>query len=125
MSLLHRFATWLGLPAGGRRERVAVVEECEQRILYSADLNPALWAGSGDATTASGIVRAVDETALQAPLNATADVQTPQAQLRHEIVFVDAAVPDAQKLIDGVLAARGARPAWWRTRETRAEMLCA
>ena len=41
MALLHRLAAWLHLPAQGQRARVAVVEECEQRILYSAELNPA------------------------------------------------------------------------------------
>ncbi len=83
--------------------RKPVVEELEQRILYSADANPLLWAGQDP--NASAIVGAVDTGQAQQSAQ-TVDGQ--QQQRRREIVFVDAAVPDAQKLIDGLLAQRGA-----------------
>ena len=109
MTLLRHLAAWLGLPARGGRARVAVVEECEQRILYSADLNPALWIGGGDATAPSAIVRTLDAQAPQAPQAAPAtEVQSAQEERRHEIIFVDGAVADSQKLIDGLLAGRPA-----------------
>ncbi len=87
-----------------RQRRHAVVEECEPRILYSADLNPVLWA---DAGTAAEVRLVAPPVAASAP----AAAQSPaEAQRRsHEIVFVDANVPDAQALIDAVLAARGAQ----------------
>jgi trimeric autotransporter adhesin len=81
--------------------RKPVVEEIEPRILYSADANPLLWAGQDPNPTA--IVAPVNtETGAQ-----VVDVQQQQQQQRRrEIVFVDAAVPDAQPLIDGILAQR-------------------
>jgi hypothetical protein len=117
---------WLARPAAHRRIR-AVVEECEPRILYSADLNPALW---GDAVTpaevrlvapaavlpaAAAQAQAPAQTAPPGDPRAAASVgaqsaaqPNPQEQRRnHEIVFVDAGVPDSQALIDAVLAARG------------------
>ncbi len=103
MTLLRRLSTWLGRSGKHRAERSAVVEEVEPRILYSADLNPALWAADA-AAAASAIVGAVDP----APQPSATASTTQQQQQRHEIVFVDAAVPDAQALIDGVLAARPA-----------------
>ena len=96
MTLLRRLVNWFGNPA---EPRSAVVEEIEPRILYSADLNPALWASDASAMVAD--LHAVD---AAAPVVAAEQQQV----RRHEIVFVDAAVSDAQKLIDGVLAARGA-----------------
>ena len=85
-----------------RARRRAVVEECEARVLYSADLNPALWAGGA----APAEVRLVTPEA-SAPAASPSQPQEQAQQRRHEIVFVDAAVPDAQVLIDGVLASRG------------------
>ena len=94
---LFKFLTSLG----ARTRRRAVVEECEPRILYSADLNPALWGEAGNPA----------EVRLAAPQAAApvtmAQAQTQEQRRSHEIVFVDAAVPDAQTLIDAVLAARG------------------
>ena len=74
------------------------VEELEPRILYSADANPLLWAGADP--NASAIVAPVDsQDSVQ-----VVDASQQQQQRRREIVFVDAAVPDAQTLIDGILA---------------------
>jgi Domain of unknown function (DUF4347) len=95
-SPLRRLLAWLG---GAAEPRSAVFEELEPRILYSADLNPALWVG--EATQASAIVGTLNP-GPQTTVTAAAE----QQQRRHEIVFVDAAVPDAQALIDAVLAAR-------------------
>ena len=103
MTLLRRLGTWLSGSAKHRAERSAVVEEVEPRILYSADLNPALWAAD-PSVQASAIVGVVNPD-VQAASSAAVEQQQ---QRRHEIVFVDAAVPDAQTLIDGVLAARPA-----------------
>ena len=94
MILLHRLAAWLGLTARGTRARVAVVEECEARILYSADLNPALWAGQADPAQPSAIVGVLDPQAAATALQATAGDRQQSTQRSHEIVFVDAAVTD-------------------------------
>jgi trimeric autotransporter adhesin len=78
--------------------RAPVVEELEPRILYSGDANPLLWAGT-DPTEPQAVVAPVDA--------GTQAVTAPQQQeRRRELVFVDAAVPDAQRLIDGLLAQR-------------------
>ena len=90
MSALLR---WLARP--GRRSRaVARMEECEPRILYSADLSPAQWM----VPLASAEVRSLDVTD-------TAPAAPQKQVLRHEIVFVDARVPDAQALLVGIDAA--------------------
>jgi trimeric autotransporter adhesin len=83
----------------GGAVRRPVVEEMEPRILYSADANPLLWAGT--APHASAIVSPVSTEAGAQTVAAPA-----QQERRREIVFVDAAVPDAQRLIDGILGAR-------------------
>jgi hypothetical protein len=86
-------------PAG----RKPVVEELEPRILYSADANPLIWGGIDP-----------DGTAVVAPVATGTDgavaqaVTAAQQERRREIVFVDAAVEDAQPLIDAILAQRGA-----------------
>jgi trimeric autotransporter adhesin len=98
--LLQLFAPFKGRGASSRKP---VVEEIEPRILYSADVNPLLWAGQDPNPTA--IVAAVDTGSNGAAVQ-TVDAQQ---QRRHEIVFVDAALPDAQKLIDGLLSQRGAQ----------------
>ena len=99
LQALLRYFARLGRPA----PRHAVVEECEARVLYSADLNPALWADAGPHAE----VRMVAPQAAAPAALAQGTTQTQQEQQRrHEIVFVDAAVPDAQTLIDAVLAAR-------------------
>ena len=92
----------------GPTQRHAVMEECEPRILYSADLNPALWATTHET---SAQVAMVDPPAAAAP----AQQQTPAEQERQEqrrsreIVFVDDKVEDSQTLIDAIMAARGAQ----------------
>jgi len=45
MRLLRSLSAWLNR----KPQRKAVVEECDPRILYSADLNPALWAADAAA----------------------------------------------------------------------------
>jgi trimeric autotransporter adhesin len=97
--LARFFALFTGRSAAVRKP---VVEEIEPRILYSADVNPLLWGGIDPNATA--IVAPVDTSTG----NATVQTVDAQQQRRREIVFVDAAVPDAQKLIDGLLAQRGA-----------------
>ncbi len=96
--LLQLFASFTGRGAAVRKP---VVEEIEPRILYSADANPLLWGGIDPNATA--IVAGIDSSSSAAPQ--AVDVQQ-QQQRRREIVFVDAAVPDAQRLIDGILGAR-------------------
>jgi hypothetical protein len=103
--MLIKFLHWLRrLAARNPAARRAVVEELEPRILYSADANPLLWAAvEGSDTAVVGAVNAGQGA------SAPQAVDAPQQQeRRREIVFVDAAVPDAQKLIDGVLASRPA-----------------
>lgn len=95
---LHRLIRRTGAPARARRP---VVEELEPRILYSADANPLAWMADGAAPTA--IVGSVDGASATTSAT-TVDVQQPR---RHEIVFVDAGVADAQTLIDDLLAQRG------------------
>ncbi len=63
-----------------------VVERMEDRILHAADLLP-----SGGAADPGAVV------ALQASLQ---PAQDPATVLRHEIVVVDAGLPDAQALVD-------------------------
>ena len=85
-------------PDAGRRSRRAVFEECEPRILYSADLDPI--GSQGPAPSAAAIVRVVETAApaaaAGAPTGATIGLRgagTHEAQqTRHEIVFIDASV---------------------------------
>jgi len=98
MKLLARLGTLLGTR---RAARAPVVEELEPRILYSADLNPALLIQDPDVVQ----VRSSTDAVATPPAIAAAEQQQRRS---HEIVFVDAAVPDAQTLIDGLLAQRGA-----------------
>ncbi len=103
MKLLRRLTHLSRYLFGHRAERSAVMEEAEPRILYSADLNPMMWGQAGE-LGASMLVGALDPSPPVAPTLQT----EAQAQQHHsrEVVFVDAAVPDAQALLDGVLAAR-------------------
>ncbi len=88
----------LGGPARAHKfSRRAVAEACEPRVLYSADLNPLMWA----AGAASAEVRLQGASASSSSLEVAATQQT-----RVELVFVDAAVADAQRLVDALLAAR-------------------
>jgi Domain of unknown function (DUF4347)/Bacterial Ig domain/Beta-propeller repeat/Bacterial cadherin-like domain len=81
-----------------RRPRI---EEIEPRILYSADFSPALL-DAGPAAPASEI-RSVDADGEFAASRAASD-----RQLRpHELVFVDAATPDRQAIIDDIAARTG------------------
>ncbi|UCH17670.1 MAG: DUF4347 domain-containing protein, partial [Burkholderiales bacterium] len=75
------------------RARRPLVEALEPRVLYSADLNP-LWAQPGAAPV--GEVRLVDDGS--APAAQAVAVEREQ-QTRHEIVFVDAGVDNADALI--------------------------
>jgi parallel beta-helix repeat protein len=93
MKALRRLAAWVG----PRTERAAVVEECEARILYSADLNPAAW-GSDAQMEVSG--------AIVGMLEPESGASTSQAGLqqasRQEIVFVDTRVQGYEELIAGM-----------------------
>ena len=66
-----------------------LLEELEPRILYAADLAPLLLAGLG----------AADTELLGAPGHA-------HAAPSHEIAFVDMSLPQAQSLVDDLLAQR-------------------
>ncbi|HTS55539.1 MAG TPA: DUF4347 domain-containing protein, partial [Burkholderiales bacterium] len=86
-------------PAKPRRLRI---EELEPRILYSADISPGLLQAAPVASVAEH--RTLDAsgefTAAAATHSTTA---APQAQ-GHEVVFVDTAVPEYQKLVDDIKA---------------------
>ena len=127
-SIDRRLTAWLGAPpadaAGGPQPR-AQFEELEPRLLYSAD-SPGAWLAS--ATVPSAVVQVVQPAAPVVPVvssaatfaydNATPNpdanaepnirVENGQPAQRREIVFVDAAVPDAQALIDALRAQRPA-----------------
>ena len=79
-----------------------VVEEIEPRILYSADFSPVLLDPAPAAPVAEH--RLVDATGeFAAPA-------APEQQARsHEVVFVDTATPDYQKLVDDIEAQSGAQ----------------
>ncbi|MBA3596534.1 MAG: DUF4347 domain-containing protein [Methylibium sp.] len=95
--LLHRLAAWFDLEA----ERSAVVEECEPRILYSADLNPLMWSGSDEGGSTGAIVGTLDPAAPSSPSEQSSLLQQ-QQQRRHEIVFVDTRVENYGQLIEGI-----------------------
>ena len=122
-SIDRRLSAWLGVPpaaaARGPQPR-AQFEELEPRLLYSAD-SPGAWLAS--ATVPSAVVQVVQPAAPVVPSAATfaydnatpnpdanADIPAENGQpaQRREIVFVDAAVPDAQALIDALRAQRPA-----------------
>ena len=89
---LLRWARTLVLDApgmGSAAERVATVEACEPRILYAADLNPALWANAAAVAPVQVLVASVDHQAA-ATHTATVEVQTPQRPVAREIIFIDA-----------------------------------
>ncbi len=108
---LHRLLARLRVGAAARGAKAAtsrpVVEELEPRILYAADLNPMVWHGAGPASTA--IVASLDAGASSIDEGATAASTVDQQQRRREIVFVDAAVEDAQSLIDAIVDTRGSQ----------------
>ena len=107
-------------PGPPRATQRAVLEECEPRILYSADLNPALWASDHGAA----VVRLADadDTALDtasdpasaatasAPVDAAvATAVEPRAQAERatrELVVIDPNVPDYQAFVDDMVAQR-------------------
>lgn len=98
MKIWKRLLKWLVR----KPDRVAVAEECERRILYSADLNPALWSGAGDLAQ-SAIVSSVN------PASGPTATPIDLGQLQHsrqELVFVDANVKDSDTLINSILANR-------------------
>lgn len=95
--LLRRLAAWFDLEA----DRSAVVEECEPRILYSADLNPLMWSGSDEGGSTGAIVGTLDPAAPSSPSEQSSLLQQ-QQQRRHEIVFVDTRVENYEQLIEGI-----------------------
>ncbi len=95
LQLLRRF---FALPDERVARRMAAVEELEPRILYSAELNPALMAMD------PGLAEVCTIEVDPAPVPATQDEQ----QRHREIVFVDSGVADAQALIDDLRARSGA-----------------
>ncbi|HTT38056.1 MAG TPA: cadherin-like domain-containing protein, partial [Burkholderiales bacterium] len=85
--------------------RRPTVEEVEPRILYSADLSPAL-------LQAAPVASAAEHRTLDAggEFTATAAAQgttTAPVTRPHEVVFVDTAVPEYQKLVDDIKANAG------------------
>jgi len=95
IQLLRR---WFERPAKRAERRLAAVEELEPRILYSAELNPALTIDPGIAE-----VRMIEADPAPVP-----GAQTAEEQRRREIVFVDGAIADAQTLVDDLRARSGA-----------------
>ncbi|HSW25437.1 MAG TPA: DUF4347 domain-containing protein, partial [Burkholderiaceae bacterium] len=95
IQLLRR---WFDRPAKRTERRTAAVEELEPRILYSAELNPALTIDPGIAE-----VRMIETDPAPVPA-----AQASEEQRRREIVFVDSGVADAQPLIDDLRAHSGA-----------------
>ncbi len=121
-SLLDRF--WRKPPATSRR---AVLEECEPRVLYAADLHPALWGGddgtavvrladSDDAdraavtqgpeiVTVAGRSEAAESAATLVEPGAQPGGQNrEQSGQTRELVVVDPSVHDHQAFVDDLLA---------------------
>jgi len=71
-----------------------VMEEYEPRLLYSADIAPA-------ALILAGSTQVVEQRLLPADGEFTDSAAIAQVQ-RHEIVFVETATTDYQKLIDDI-----------------------
>src|SRR5262245_15597272 len=86
-------------PAPSRLRRF-VVEALEPRLLYSADLGPSLLASALVSPVAEQRLLESDPQALQ-PQAAAAQTQA------REVVFVDAATPDADRLIADIAGQRG------------------
>src|SRR5437868_8568288 len=75
--------------------RSMVLEDIEPRILHSADVAPVLVTD----VPLPAQIRVMDP----APAPAAASVSVNE-QTRHELVFVDAATPDYQQLVDDIVA---------------------
>ena len=89
--------------------RKPVVEEIEPRILYSADFSPALLAaGPSPLDAEHRTLDAGGEFAAQGAQQQSAPATQNQQAIRHEVVFVDTATPDYQKLVDDIKAQSGA-----------------
>ncbi len=89
-----------------RGERRAVVEELEPRILYSADLNPAAAPDTTQAATEQVQVGSVETTGVTVQHAAPAIVQVRESQAR-ELLFVDAALADADERVQELVQTRG------------------
>jgi hypothetical protein len=81
--------------------RRPVIEEIEPRILYSADFSPVILDAHAVAPAAEH--RVVDAAGDFVTESAVATASAPQV-VRHEVVFVDTAVPDYQKLVQDITA---------------------
>jgi hypothetical protein len=81
--------------------RRPVIEEIEPRILYSADFSPVVLDAHAVAPAAEH--RVVDAAGDFVTESAVATVFAPQV-VGHEVVFVDTAVPDYQKLVQDITA---------------------
>ncbi|MDH5536600.1 MAG: DUF4347 domain-containing protein, partial [Betaproteobacteria bacterium] len=86
--------TWEMLRGVGNANPVPVVEEYEPRLLYSADVAP-------DALVLAGSTQVFEQRVLASDGEFTQSATDVQVQ-RHEIVFVDTATPDYQKLIEDI-----------------------
>ena len=78
------------------------IEEIEPRILYSADINPGLL----DAAPLPSVAQQRTLDAGGEFVNQSA-VQAAAQQTRYEIVFVDTATPDYQRLVDDIKSQSG------------------
>jgi hypothetical protein len=96
--MIQSLRRWFDRPAKRAERRTAAVEELEPRILYSAELNPALMIDPGIAE-----VRMIDPDPAPVPA-----AQSGEEQRRREIVFIDGGIADAQALIDDLRARSGA-----------------
>ena len=82
---------------GSTSPRVATLEDLEPRILFSAD-HPAALVAATMADASSAHVRTLQAAAVQT------SVQTPALQTDHELVFIDARVPDSDALVRDITA---------------------
>ncbi|RZL01887.1 MAG: DUF4347 domain-containing protein, partial [Rubrivivax sp.] len=97
------------LPSSRCRGVSFQIEELEPRLLFSADAAtllglPVTLAAPADSARAT---EAADATAASIPVMqavVTAPSTPETSSVRHELVFVDASVPDADKLINGIKA---------------------
>ena len=86
-----------------------MVEEIEPRILYSADFSPGLLAAAPLPLDAEHrTLDAGGEFAAQSTQQQSAPSAQNQQASRHEVVFVDTATPDYQKLVEDIQAQSGA-----------------
>ncbi|HEV7801125.1 MAG TPA: DUF4347 domain-containing protein, partial [Burkholderiales bacterium] len=94
-ALLRRLVRGAASPRAAMPVRMMQLEEMEARVLHSADLAPG---ALGDAPTSQVELRRID------PAPASPAVAQAAEVTRHELVIVDTATPDYQRLLDDIAA---------------------